>query len=477
MYKGKFQSSSKKRTAVEKERKPKKVKEKTRPSADQPVRKGKAGTIVFYSILGTFILAFCVGLAIAMNALNGWLVRFEASQPEAQCQAVFSELFRDPDWAEIYQLAPGDVTAEEYALYMEQKVGDTALTYIETSAGLSGDKKYIVRCGTEKIATFTLTNAAPEADIPAWELGKVELFYQAELSVYIQAAADHTVLVNGKPLNDSYVIRTVTTKAQEYLPEGMDGYRMKELAVHNLLTEPEVQVLDAQGTPVPLQFDSESRCYSVATDAAEIPEAHRQALVTAAETYCKYMIRGATQADLRESFDRDSEIYQTIIRSEIWLQNYASYQLSEVTVSDYYCYEDGYFSGRILLTLSVTRKNGTTKEYTLNNTLFVKKTDDQWKVCQMVNLNVQEPITHVLLTYVSQDQVIHKEMVDTAGGKLTLPQVTAPEGKTFTGWFLQRKSEDGNTTMELIFEPSEDGVITLPPQTVSEPMTLYALYQ
>ena len=455
-YKGKFESPSK----------------KVRKS-----KRSRVGTIVFYSILGTFILAFCVVLSMVMKGLNGWLVQFEASQPKAQCEAVFSELFRDPDWAQIYQLAPGDVTAEEYALYMEQKVADTQLTYIETSAGLSGDKKYIVRCGAEKIATFTLTNTAPEADIPSWELGKVELFYQAELSVTIQAPADHTVLVNGQPLDDSYVIRTVTTKAQEYLPEGIYGYRMKELAVHDLLTEPEVQVLDAQGTPVALQFDSESRCYTVVAAEAQVPQEHHQALVTAAETYCKYMIRGATQADLRDSFDRDSEIYQTIIRSDIWLQNYTGYQLSEVTVSDYYCYEEDYFSGRVLLTLSVTRKNGSIKEYTLNSTLFVKKIGDQWKVCQMVNLNVQEPITHVLLTYISEDRVIHKEMVDTDGGKLTLPQITAPEGKAFTGWFVRNKSEDGSTTMELVFEPVADGVISLPPQTISEPMTLYALYE
>ena len=481
MYKGKFQSSSKDDTAAKKrERKPKKIKEKKVPvsgEAPKKTRKVKVGTIVFYSILGAFILAFCIGLAIAMNALNDWLVRFEASQPNTKCEAVFSELFQDPDWAHIYELTPGDITPEEYALYMEQKVGDTKLTYIETSAGLSGDRKYIVRCGSEKIATFTLTNNATEADIPDWQLGKVEIFYQAELSVYIQAAADHTVLVNGQALDDSHVIRTVTTKAQEYLPDGLYGYRMKELAVHDLLTEPEVQVLDAQGKPVELQYDSQARRYTAAIPASEITEEHRQTLVTAAETYCKYMIKDATQATLRKCFDRDSEIYQTIIQSDTWLQNYASYEMSDVTVSDYYCYNEECFSGRILLTLRVTRRDGTVKEYTLNNTLFVKKTEDQWLVWEMVNFNAQDTVSQVLLTYVSEDQVVHKEMVDASSAKLILPKVTAPKGKAFTGWFIQSENEDGSTTMELVFEPSPNGFITLPAQTLLEPMTLYALYE
>ena len=481
MYKGKFESSPKDdNTAKKRERKPKKIKEKTAPvSGDVPkkTRKVKVGTIVFYSILGAFILVFCIAMVIAMNALNDWLVRFEASQPTAKCGAVFSELFQDPDWAEIYDLAPGDITAEEYAQYMEQKVGDTKLTCIETSAGLSGDKKYIVRCGTEKIATFTLTNATPEADIPDWQLGKVELFYQAELSVYIQAPVDHTVLVNGQTLDDSHVIRTSTTEAQAYLPEGVYGHRIKELAVHDLLIEPEVQVLDAQGNPAELQYDSQTRRYTVVIHTPEITEEHRQTLVTAAETYCQYMIKDATQADLRKCFDRNSEIYQTITENDIWLQNYASYELREVAISDYYRYNDEYFSGRIALTLNVTRRDGSIKEYALDNTLFVKKEEDQWLVWEMVNSNAQNAVDHVLLTYVSEDQVIHKEMVDAHSNKLTLPEVTAPEGKTFTGWFIQKENENGKTTMELVFEPSQDGTVTIPSQTVLEPMILYALYQ
>ena len=52
-----------------------------------------------------------------------------------------------------------------------------------------------------------------------------------------------------------------------------------------------------------------------------------------------------------------------------------------------------------------------------------------------------------------------------------------PEGKTFTGWFTQKVDEAGATTLELAFEPSEDGTVRLPADAVLEPMTLYALYQ
>ena len=463
MYKGKFENTTAAPTPRPRKR-----------------RRGiTPGTLIFYGLLIAFVLVFCIGMSIAMGALNNWLVRFEASQPTAKCEAVFNQLFQEPNWQDIYQLSGTStgITAEDYASYMEQKVGQEKLTYIETSAGLSGNKKYIVRCGSEKVATFTLCNNAPDADIPDWQLGEVEIFYTAQLSITVMAPPEYTVLINGQELDDSYVIRSVSTKAEDFLPEGVHGYRMNEFTVTDLLAEPNVQVLDAQGEPVQLDYDSQTRCYSVDAGSPEITDEHRNTLIDAAETYCKYMIGDASRTALRKYFDSRSEIYQTITQNTTWMQNYASYKLGTAEISDYYCYSDEYYSARVALTLKVTRKDGSIKEYQLDNTFFLKKAGDQWKVWEMINSNPQDTVTAVRLSFVVDDQVIHTEMVDAQSSKLTLPQVTVPEGKTFTGWFTQKVDEAGATTLELAFEPSEDGTVRLPADAVLEPMTLYALYQ
>lgn len=463
MYKGKFENTTAAPTPRPRKR-----------------RRGiTPGTLIFYGLLIAFVLVFCIGMSIAMGALNNWLVRFEASQPTAKCEAVFNQLFQEPNWQDIYQLSGTStgITAEDYASYMEQKVGQEKLTYIETSAGLSGNKKYIVRCGSEKVATFTLCNNAPDADIPDWQLGEVEIFYTAQLSITVMAPPEYTVLINGQELDDSYVIRSVSTKAEDFLPEGVHGYRMNEFTVTDLLAEPNVQVLDAQGEPVQLDYDSQTRCYSVDAGSPEITDEHRNTLIDAAETYCKYMIGDASRTALRKYFDSRSEIYQTITQNTTWMQNYASYKLGTAEISDYYCYSDEYYSARVALTLKVTRKDGSIKEYQLDNTFFLKKAGDQWKVWEMINSNPQDTVTAVRLSFVVDDQVIHTEMVDAQSSKLMLPQVTVPEGKTFTGWFTQKVDENGITTMELAFEPSEDGTVRLPSDSQLEPMTLYALYQ
>ena len=465
MYQGKYQNTTKSGTHSD------------HRSAKRR-RGSRIGTVIFYSLLIAFILIFCIGLNYAMGALNDWLVRFEASQPTAKCEAVFTQLFADPDWQQIYELSEDeDISAADYAHYMEQKVGNEALTYIETSAGLSGDKKYIVRCGSEKVATFTLCNNAPESDIPDWQLKTVEIFYSAQLSITVMAPSDHAVLVNGQELDDSYVIRSVSTKAEDFLPNGVHGYRMNEMVINDLLTEPEVQILDSQGTPVEVHYDSQTRCYSVVSGSPEITEEHRNTLVNVAETYCKYMIGDVSRTSLRKCFDTRSEIYQTITQNTTWMQNYASYNLGTAEITDYYCYSDEYYSARVSLVLKVTRKDGSIKEYELDNTFFMKKAGDQWLAWEMINSNPQDTVTTVRLSFVSEDQVIRTEMVDAQSSKLTLPQVTVPEGKTFTGWFTQSIGENGATTMELVFEPSEDGTVRLPADTILEPMTLYALYQ
>lgn len=472
MHRGKYEApKSKKKRA--------RLSEPASQPTQKPKRKVRVGAIVYYSLLLIFILAFCFALNFAMKYINSWLVSFEASQPTAKCEAVFKELFTDPDWQEIYKLSTdgGKISAADYETYMTNQVGDQELNYIETSAGLSGDKKYIVRCGSEKVATFTLCNLAPEADIPQWELGNVEVFYTAKLSISVVAPPDHTVLINGEPLDDSHVVRTTATKAEDYLPDDVHGYRLSEMEVHDLLVEPDVQILDPQGNPVEPEYDNATRCYRVDVRPTEITEEHSQTLVTAAETYCKYMIGDAKKATLSKYFDSSTQIYKTITQNTTWMQSYASYKLDEAQITDYYCYNEEYYSARVSLKVNVTRKNGTVKEYQLDNTFFLKKTDDQWLVLDMINSNPQDSVTLVRLTYVCDNQVIQTEMVDAHTNKLTLPEVTVPEGKSFAGWFTKVVGEDGVTTTELAFEPTEDGTVRLSGDSVLEPMTLYALFR
>ena len=98
----------------------------------RPIRKS---TIIFYSIYLFVIVAFFVGMHFALQPLEAWLARYEASQPEQKCQEVFQDLFADPDWAEIYELAGIQDTAFEgkqaYAAYMQAALAQNAPIILE----------------------------------------------------------------------------------------------------------------------------------------------------------------------------------------------------------------------------------------------------------------------------------------------------------------------------------------------------------
>lgn len=471
MYQGKYQNSETESPKPAPRRRAAK-KRKTAP---------RKGTIVFYGIYGALILMFFIGMGIAMNALKNWLVSYEASQPKVKCQQVFEDLFADPDWAELYTLANCESSAFEnkdtYAAHMESALGDTELTYVETSAGLSGDKKYIVKAGSDKIATFTLTAEDKDAKIPDWQLGTVELFYDRNVDLTVITDPDCTVTVNGVALDESYTVRTVSTAAENYLPEGVHGYRLSEKYVSGLLCQPQVAATDANGEPVELSYDAATRTYTQDLTPAAIGNSEQTTLVTAAKTYCQYMIGAVGSWELRSCFDPTTQIYNTITTNATWMQGYTGYDFGDAAITNYYRYSDDLYSAIVSISLNVTRKNGTVKEYSLSSTFLLENQSGSWMVTEMTNVDIQEQTTLVRLTYKNGDTLVSSELVDAETSKLTPPAVTAPEGQVFSGWFTETVDEKGNKTMSLAFLPGEDGSVSLPSGSALEPMTLYALFE
>ena len=486
MYQGKYAKNNPQRTTpaasapVQTTDAPVERRERRRPA----VKKSKNGTILFYSIYTACILVFFIAMACVMNPLRDWLIKYEASQPNHKRDQIYTTLFADPDWKNIYELAGIENStfenANTFAAHMEEKVGDKELTCLETSAGLSGDKKYIIKLDDEKIASFTLTGGEESgAEIPQWELGTVEVFFSGNASVIVEKLPGHTVYINGVALDDSYTIRTISTKAENYLPDGIHGFRLEQQQVTGLLTAPQVVVKDASGKEVPVTLDPDSGVYKLDIPQGTASTEEKELALNATQTYAKYMIGKATLGDVQKHFDTNSQFYETIRRSEVgWVQSGASYDFSEAVYSDYYRYSDDLFSIKIDVTLNQTRFDGSVKEYELNNTMFFKKNaNGKWLVMEATNIDVQQRQEKVLLTFMNGDEVLSSEFVDAHAGSVKLPAVTSPEGKVFTGWAQEGHDDNGNTTLTVIFEPVDGNEVFLPSGTALEPMTLTALFE
>ena len=459
-----------------------------RPPVTQTVpekhRKGpRLGGVIFYTLYFMFILVFFVATFFGLQWLQGWLADYQAAQPTTKSQEVFDQLFSHPDWGALYDAAGIEDTPyegkEQFASYMENKVGDATLTFKETSAGLSGDKKYFVLLGDEKIASFTLSGqTAAITDIPDWELGGVELFFDRSETFYIQNVDGHTVEVNGVPLDDSHVIQIATTAAAERLPIGVTGTSTCTQEISDLMAVPTVTIFDKSGKSMEVSYDAETHTFTEQTEANTISDSEREAALNAAKTNCLFMIEKASKADIAKYFDTSSDVYSVIVNlGNLWVQDNNGYRFTKEEVSDYARYSDDLFSAHVVLNLNVTRKDGTTKDFGYDQTLFFRKQDTgKWLVYDATNADVNAPVGKVRLTFMNGDTVLSSEFVKTDATELDTPLVSAPEGKVFIGWYRIDKYDNG-TTYTMAFDPDENGHVTIPNGTTLEPMTLYALFE
>ncbi len=454
------------------------------PSRRNARRRISNGTVAFYMGFFILILAILVGLCIGMVALNNYLKNFERAQPTAKSQEVFQQLFSNPNWADLYAKAGEKGTiyegADAYAAHMQKVVGDQKLSYLETSAGLSGGKKYIVRLDNkQKVAEFTLQNVAgEESKTPQWEFDKLSLFYSCNEDAFIAVQPGHTAYVNGVALDDSMVVAKSTTVAEDYLPNGIHGHQEQVLYISGLMAQPNVTVKDPSGNPVEVTYNAETNTYTENASREAISDEFRNYIITASKVYGKYMIGAANKANLREYFDADASAYKTIVGIDTWMQDYKDYRFGDPTISGYYRYSDNLYSVRVSMILYVTRKEGTVKEYSLDSTYFVeKKASGKWLITNMTNKDVQELKSQVKLTYIVNNEIVHSEFVDANASKLTLPNITVPEGQVFSGWFQKTTDDSGKTVMSLVFGPQKDNIVHLGDGKTLIPLVLYARFE
>lgn len=475
MYQGKFERQNRRTEAAPVKQVP--AKKKNRP---------RLGGVIFYTLFFLTVLVFYAATYFGLLQLRAWLVDYEAAQPTLKCQEVFDQLFAAGAWEELYDAAGIEDTAyesrEAFAVYMENKVAGGELTYMETSAGLSGNKKYVVRLGNEKLAAFTLVdqNQAEEiTDLPDWQLGDIELFFARDQRYWIQKTDGHTVYVNGIPLGDDSTVRISTTKADTYLPIGVSGVRTCTQQVAGLIAQPTVTILDESGGKIAVSYDEATHTFSEQAEGDAISDAEKETALNAVKTYALYMIGKAGDGELAKYFVRSSDTFDAITASELdYVQDAKSREFVNESVTDYCRYSDTLFSVRVSLTLNLYRSNGTVKENHIAQSLFFEKqSSGKWQCFAMTAVDVSEAVEQVRLTFVNDGTTLSADFYDTDVSQLSCPVVTAPEGKVFAGWMVEETDATGNAVMRVVFQPGDDGVVTLPSGTVLEPMTLYPLWE
>lgn len=455
---------------------------KRRDRAAEREQKLRKNARLFYRVYFICIAAVLCILLILMIPLRSWLVRFESTQPDNYSQQVFSDLFAQKNWGAVYDAAKLEdtdfETREDFIAYMQAKAKDKDISFYETSAGLSKDHKYIVQLGNEKIATFFLAGQVNEKTKKTdWSISSLELEVSRNHSVTVQRLPGYTVLINGKEASSDYLSRSITTRAEEYLPAGVHGYTLEELYVDNLMTPPTVEVKDANGNTVPTIFSVADNTYKLDLPVALMTDTERDIILGAAKANALFAIRAVGTSDLSKYFDYTSQIYKDICNTPTFIQSFASYRFDEsvTAISDFYRYSDDLFSARVTLQLDITRKNGTVKSLEMNTTyIFTKNASGNFMVSNITNVDLQEQVQQVRLTFDCDGTILDTQMVDTTATSVTTPLPTVPEGQVFLGWATRKVESNGQITMNILFVPDEAGAAQVSAEL--EPITLYAVF-
>ena len=145
-------------------------------------------------------------------------------------------------------------------------------------------------------------------------------------------------------------------------------------------------------------YDAGTHTFTEQTQANTISDDEREAALNAAKTYCLFMIEKASKADIAKYFDTSSDVYSVIVNlGNLWVQDNNGYRFTKEEVSDYARYSDDLFSAHVVLNLNVTRKDGTTKDFGYDQTLFFRKQDTgKWLVYDATNADVNAPVGKVL---------------------------------------------------------------------------------
>ena len=452
----------------------------------------RTGSMIFYGFYFGLILVFFVGIFITLNWLNGWLGKYEAAQPTIKCQQVFDQLFANPDWAQLYRLA-GDPTGtgtnkydtqfegqDAFVRYMTEKVGSQQLSYVETSGGLTG-KKYLVRLGTEKLASFTLLGQQENIiDIPDWQLGEVELFLNRNQSIKIRKMENHVAYINNNPLSDDYTIQIASTKADER-QAAENRIRTSIQEVDGLLTTPELLVYDQTGAPIEVRYNVDSGMFEEQISAIAITDEERSAVFGALEAYAGFMINASgSRAAVAKYFDGGSQTYNDIVKmnGELWMNADRGHDFLNEEILGYTKHSDTLFSVRASMVMHVKNKDNTEKDYNVTQSMYFQYKNNKWVCTEMTNEDITAPVGEVRLSfYDNAGNLLSSDFYSTGIKSLTTPVVTAPAGKVFKGWATVETNDQGQKTWNVVFQPDEMGNVTFPDGYNLVPMKLYPLFQ
>lgn len=336
---------------------------------------------IYFSVLAVFVLALTVGCVL----LNNFIKDYNEGISETVSQKFFEDNFinlNTDNLISISGIKPCEFeTNEDIRSFINQSIHPETLSYTSVSnVGNDEVKKYIVKSGDYKIATFTL--APDEKD--DYQLNTLELHLPAKYGKTVKILNSSTLYINGIEVSEDYIINTEPHISAEYLPENVPAPMWVTYSVTGLTKEPEFKITDRNGASPEFSDVGGVLTENVIYDTEETEIT--SLLLTAAKQYAKCMQNDASKASVLKYFKKNTDLYNSIRTAEntfVW--DHSGYSFENESVSEFMRYDENTVSCRISFT-HLLHKYGREdyKDFT-DITYFAEKIDGEYYIYARYN--------------------------------------------------------------------------------------------
>ena len=339
----------------------------------------------FYAVLLIIVLTALTVLFMALNLLRDWLADYESAQSKYIAQEVFEEYYSPLDLPKLlerteYTLSPAE-DADDLAAYLSALIGNSEITYRKVSTGLDENtEKYVVEADGKKFSEFYLTVSEDKSKYgtPLYALSETKIFFNAHNSVTVTAPADSAVYINGYKLPGTLITGAPElTDSCAHMPEGVRGLMYVTYTLDGLLNEPEIRVVSREGESLTPQKDGTTGAYRAEAVYSDTLKAeYSDFIMDFAKTYSVYMQGKGSFKAVSAYLEANTELYEQTRTAEVYfVMPYTSYSFEDMTVGEFYAYDENTFSCRISY-VHLLHKEGSKdfRDY-IDMTLYLRRTD------------------------------------------------------------------------------------------------------
>ncbi len=309
---------------------------------------------LFYKIYFLCLSVFIMFLIIFLIFLNSFITSYNEGIPETVSERFFNDVFLKLDTEKIIEMAnisPSEFETQEDLNDFLNKTLSSNLSYTSISSD-GDDRKYIVKSGEYKCASFTLTPDEKGDYHPS----SLSLHLPKSASAVYKVLDSSTLYINGKAVGDEYITSREDHISAEYLPEGVNCPQWVIYSVEGITQEPKVSVIDRNGATPELYESDGILTEEIVYDTEEKEITDR--ILEGAKKYAICMQDDAPKSAVYPYFEKGTELYNDIRSVEntfVW--EHSGYAIEDEKVSEFFRYDENTVSVRISFT-HVLKKSG-----------------------------------------------------------------------------------------------------------------------